>query len=434
MRLPLVTMDQPSALSPTDLADANDFIAFVSASPTPRHCVVEAVSRLEAAKFKPVAPTPGSNAAGFQARAGSLIAWRTSKKPGPVRVVTAHTDSPNLRIKPQPDTISAGVRQLGVEVYGGALVNSWLDRDLGLAGQVICRPSKKGRGKKSTDVVSHLIKIDRPVLRIPQLAIHLDREISTKGLLLNKQNHLKPMWGFVHDDGDEQDGLIQLLGQHLDVAATDILAFQLMTHDVVPPALGGWHDEFLASPRIDNQLSCWAGIQALINSDTPGTQVVALFDHEEVGSTSATGADSALLGNVLDALVVDPDPNSLCISADCAHATHPNYADRHDPDHQIVMNGGPVIKINANERYATTPIGHALFANACDQAEVPHQVFVSRTDMACGSTVGPITAARTGLDTVDVGAPQLAMHSIREMTGSADPAMFKAALAQALAG
>lgn len=426
-------MDTSSRLSPAHRAAATDFMDFVAASPTPLHCVAETVRRLEAAKFKAAAPTANTNSAGYQARAGSLIAWRTSKKAGPVRVVTAHTDSPNLRIKPRPDGISAGIRQLGVEVYGGALTNSWLDRDLGIAGQVVARAPKKGRRKRTNEIVSHLIKIDSPVLRIPQLAIHLDREINTKGLKLNKQTHLKPMWGFAGED-DEQTALVDLLAAHLALSPDDILSFQLMTHDVVPPAIGGWHDEWIASPRIDNQLSCWAGIQALIDVDAPGTQVVALFDHEEVGSTSATGADSALLGTVLDALTAGADEHSLCISADCAHATHPNFADRHDPDHQIAMNGGPVVKINANERYATTAMGHALFVNACDQAEVPHQVFVSRTDMACGSTVGPVTAARTGLDTVDVGAPQLAMHSIREMTGSADPGMFAAALTAALAG
>jgi len=432
-------------------------MSFVQASPSPRHCVAEAIRRLDDAKFKPVIPATGRKVAGYQARAGSLVAWRTSAKKGPVRVITAHTDSPNLRIKPQPDGVSAGARQLGVEVYGGALVNSWLDRDLGLSGQVLTRQVNKARANKGpatkgpapkaraheatgSGIVSHLVHIDRPVLRIPQLAIHLDREISTKGLNLNKQSHLKPLWGFVQESPgdnpdapcDERTALADLLAEHLGVLAPDILAFQLMTHDVVPPALGGWHDDFIASPRIDNQLSCWAGIEALIATDAPGTQVVALFDHEEVGSTSATGADSDLLARILDALVEAPADGSLCISADCAHATHPNYADKHDPDHQIAMNGGPVIKVNANERYATTPLGHALFANACEQALVPHQVFVSRTDMACGSTVGPVTAARTGLDTVDIGAPQLAMHSIREMTGSADPAMLRDALTAAL--
>lgn len=427
------SMDTRASLSPADRAAATDFMDFVAASPTPLHCVAEATRRLEAANFEAADPMAKTNAAGFRSRAGSLIAWRTSKKAGAVRVITAHTDSPNLRIKPRPDGVTAGARQLGVEVYGGALINSWLDRDLGLAGEVITKAPKTGRRKSTGEVVPHLMKIDRPVLRIPQLAIHLDREINTKGLKLNKQTDLKPIWGFAGDD-DEATALNDLLASYLDVAADDIVSFSLMTHDVVPPALGGWHDEWIASPRIDNQLSCWAGIQALIDCDAPGTQVVALFDHEEVGSTSATGADSMLLGNVLDALTAGADRNSLVISADCAHATHPNFADRHDPDHHIFMNGGPVIKVNANERYATTAMGHALFAKACDQADVPHQVFVSRTDMACGSTVGPVTAARTGLDTVDVGAPQLAMHSIREMTGSADPGMFKAALTTALAG
>jgi len=428
----LAVMTQPRRLSPADRKIARDFMAFVQASPTPHHCVAESMTRLEAAGFSASAPKPGKKSSGFQAREGSLVAWRTSSKKGPVRVVTAHTDSPNLRIKPQPDGVSAGTRQLGVEVYGGVLLNSWLDRDLGIAGQVIARAPKNG------GVVSHLVNIDRPVLRIPQLAIHLDREINTKGLQLNKQQHMAPMWGLAptSDDGDSDEAteLKQLMGSHLEIDPDDILSFQLMTHDVVPPAFGGWHDEFIASPRIDNQLSCWASLEALIEADGPGTQIVALFDHEEVGSTSATGADSALLADALDQLVAQPPEGSLCISADCAHATHPNYADRHEPDHHVALNGGPVIKVNANQRYATSPVGHALFADACNQADVPHQVFVTRTDMACGSTVGPVTAARTGLDTVDIGAPQLAMHSVREMTGSKDPSMLRSALCAAIVG
>lgn len=420
-------MSDTTALTSDQRRDADDFMAFVRASPTPRHCVAESVRRLEDAGF--VAAADAMPTKGFRARGGSLVAWHSGGA-GPTRVITAHTDSPNLRVKPQPDGVAAGANQLGVEVYGGALVNSWLDRDLGLAGQVICR--NPSGGSAGSGVVSRLVNIERPVLRIPQLAIHLDREINDKGLNLNKQTHLKPMWGFAGTDTDEATTLASLLGAELRVAAGDVLAYELMAYDVVPPTIGGWHDEFLASPRIDNQLSCWAALEALVAGQGAGTHVIALFDHEEVGSTSATGADSALLADVLDELTITADESSLCISADCAHATHPNYADRHDPEHQIAMNGGPVIKINANERYATTPLGHALFAQACDDAGVPHQIFVSRTDMACGSTVGPVTAARTGLETIDVGAPQLAMHSIREMTGSADPAMFKAALIAAL--
>lgn len=405
------------------LADANDLMAYIAASPTPRHAVAETARRLEAAGFGAPPPTAEAVEAGYRVRGGSIIAWRSAAAEGagdntPCRLITAHTDSPNLRIKPRPDTTSVGVRQLGVEVYGGALINSWLDRDLGLAGHVILR--------QGDDVTTRLVMIARPVMRIPQLAIHLDREINTKGLLLNKQTHMRPMWGL---EGDEESGLIDVLAQELDVAPSDVLAFELMAYDLAAPSLGGWHDEFIAAPRIDNQLSCWAATEALIAAtDATGPRVIALFDHEEVGSTSATGADSSLLSGFLDEFADAALDGALCISADCAHATHPNYADRHDADHQIALNGGPVIKVNANERYATTPMGHALFVDACKRAGVDHQVFVNRSDLACGSTVGPITAARTGIETVDVGAPQLAMHSARETTGSQDPHDLKRAL------
>ncbi len=397
-------MASPSAL--------DDMFGFISASPSPRHAVVESCRRLRDAGFQ--SSSAGSlPARGFRARGGSLLAWINAAKPGPVRVVTAHTDSPNLRIKPNPDSTSTGLRQFGVEVYGGALLNSWLDRDLGISGHVVVR--------HDAQIETRLLRIDRPVLRVPQLAIHLDRDISTKGLLLNRQQNLRPIWG-IENDSDE--GLADLLAAELDLDAGAILAYELMAHDTLSPARWGWHDEFFASPRIDNQLSCWAAVEALIGADTETPCVVALFDHEEVGSTSATGADSGLLLNLLAELTVDgaDHDRSLCISADCAHATHPNYVDRHDAEHQIALNGGPVIKVNANERYATTPLGHALFAEACTAVGSQHQIFVSRTDLACGSTVGPITAARTGLETVDVGIAQLAMHSARESAGAEDPA------------
>ena len=403
------------------LADAEDFMAFVTASPSPRHCVAESVRRLEAAGFVASSPYDDTVERGFAARAGSLLAWRRGN--ATARVITAHTDSPNLRVKPQPDTTAAGLHQLGVEIYGGVLLNSWLDRDLGLAGHAIVRAE--------TGMEIRLVSVDRPVLRVPQLAIHLDREINTKGLLLNKQQHLKPVWGL--SDGSDEITMNGLLAEELGIDPDAILAFELMTFDVTPPSLWGWRNEFIASPRIDNQLSCWAAVESLIDSEGDSTGVVALFDHEEVGSTSSTGADSGMLADALAGLVGShPTSDSLCVSADCAHATHPNYADRHDPDHQIALNGGPVVKVNANERYATTPLGHALFVDACERAGVAHQVFVNRSDLACGSTVGPVTAARTGLDTVDVGAPQLAMHSARETTGAQDPGLFRRALSQIL--
>lgn len=401
------------------LPDAQDLLAYISAAPTPRHVVAETVRRLEGAGFENAAPRAGNADdahSGYQARGGSLIAWSVDS-PGPCRVLTAHTDSPNLRIKPKPDTVSTGVRQVGVEVYGGVLLNSWLDRDLGVAGHVVLR--------EAGEVTTRLVKIDRPVMRIPQLAIHLDRDVNTKGLLLNQQQHLKPMWGLA---GDDEVALVDLLGSELSIGSAEILAFELMVHDLAAPSIGGWHDEFIAAPRIDNQLSCWAATEALIAAGGSGPKVIALFDHEEVGSTTATGADSALLSNFLNQLLESGRDGALCVSADGAHATHPNYSDLHDPEHQIALNGGPVVKVNANERYATTAMGHALFVEACSRAGVEHQVFVSRSDLACGSTVGPVTAARTGIDTVDVGAPQLAMHSARETTGSRDPHYLKRAL------
>ena len=226
--------------------DATDFMAFVAASPSPRHAVAESVRRLEAAGLAPAEPRSGADA-GYSVRGGSLLAWRNGGS-GSVRAITAHTDSPNLRIKPRPDATTAGISQFGVEVYRNALLNSWLDRDLGLAGHVVVRTG--------TDIETRLVTIDRPVVRIPQLAIHLDRDINTKGLLLNKQTHMAPMWGL---NGDEsgQLSLADLLGTELGVAPDAILAHQLMTFDLTPPALGGWNDEFIASPRIDSYHNVW---------------------------------------------------------------------------------------------------------------------------------------------------------------------------------
>ena len=312
-----------------ETADLQDFFDYVQASPSPRHAVAESVRRLSDAGFRAGDAGAGIDK-GFSVRGGALLAW-AGPVDAPARVIVAHTDSPNLRIKPKPDTSAAGYRQLGVEIYGGVLLNSWLDRDLGLAGHVVVRTDD--------GIETRLVNFDRPVLRIPQLAIHLDREISSKGLHLNRQQHLRPIWGLENED--EEAGLVALLAEHLDLDPTNVLAFQLMTHALAPPAAWGWHDEFAASPRIDNQLSCWAATRALAESDDDTLAVVALFDHEEVGSTSATGADSALLADALADLVGDGargSDASLCISADCAHATHPNYADRHDPEHTIALN------------------------------------------------------------------------------------------------
>ena len=424
---------------PAALDQARDLLGFIDASPSPFHAVAEAARRLDRAGFTEVDevdswPTaPGRH---YVIRGGSLVAWSgdagAAAAGAGFRVIGAHTDSPNLRVKPRPDTGSAGWRQLGVEVYGGVLLNSWLDRDLGLSGRVTVLDD----GRPAT----RLFRDDRSLLRVPQLAIHLDREINQTGLKLNPQVHLVPTWGLgpVHR-GEFTD----YLGERLSVDPGAISSWDVMAHDVSAGTIAGLEAEFVSSARLDNQLSCWAAVEAIgeappaANAGGP-VSVVALFDHEEIGSVSSSGADSDLLASTLERVTIAGGGDreaflraiaaSRCVSADGAHATHPNYAERHDPDHRIDLNGGPVIKHNANVRYATDAVTAAWFEAACRSVDVAVQHFVSRGDMACGSTIGPITAGRLGIPTVDVGVAQLAMHSIRELCGSADPARFRRAL------
>ncbi len=421
-----------------------DLVAFLAAAPSPFHAAAEAARRLEARGFIPLDPAQSWSDApdrSFVATGGSLVAWAAAaERPAqtPFRLIGAHTDSPNLRVKPRPDTGRAGWRQLGIEVYGGALVNSWLDRDLGLSGRVMVRAAARPEAR--------LLLANRPLLRVPQLAIHLDREVNAKGLLLNPQQHLTPVWGVGPPD---EGGFRQFLAQELDVAAADVLSWDVMAHDVTAPSVLGVDDELLASARLDNLCSCWAAVAALADAADHSLQgngasipAICLYDHEEIGSSSATGADGVLLRSVLERSVLARGgggddvhralAGSFCASADMAHATHPNYVERHEPDHLVAVNGGPVLKVNANQRYATNAETAAVFAEACDRAGVPMQHFVSRNDMPCGSTIGPITAARLGVATVDVGIAQLSMHSARELCGTADPPMFAAALTEFL--
>jgi aspartyl aminopeptidase len=412
--------------------DVQDLLAFIDASPSPFHACAEAAARLEQAGFEEVRevdPWPSGPGGRFLRRGGSLVAWATGPGHGPAspfRIVGAHTDSPNLRIKPLPDTGAAGFRQLGVEVYGGALLNSWLDRDLGLSGRVAVRGGAE-----------RLLRVDRPLLRVPQLAIHLDREISANGLKLNPQQHLVPVWGL----GDPEPGRFRAwVGEQLGVAGDDVLAWDLMAHDLAPSTLAGADQELVSAPRLDNLCSAWAGLVALLAVRDPGPiPVLVLFDHEEVGSTSERGAASTLLPHALERIAAGLGASredlfrslagSLCASADMAHATHPNYVDRHEPTHRIAIGGGPVLKVNANLRYATDGTTGAAFVLACEQAGVPYQRYAHRTDLPCGSTIGPITAAGLGIPTFDLGAPMLAMHSARELAGAADAVAYAQALA-----
>ena len=423
----MVAADTPS---PVDTQSAQELCDFIDASPSPFHVCETAAVMLEAGGFRRCdernsLPGVGSH---YVIRGGALVAWRAGEELSSFRLIGAHTDSPNLRVKPNPDVTRAGYQQLAVEVYGGPLLNSWLDRDLGLSGRVAVR------GASGIEI--RLLRIDEPLLRIPQLAIHLDREINEKGLLLNKQTHLSPFWAL----DSSATAFLDVISAAVASEPQDVLSWDVMVHPLEPSRIVGVRGEFVSAPRIDNQLSCWAGLSALLACPVrPGiAQVVVLFDHEEVGSTSERGADGAFLGSILERIATSCGlgraeyltavANSFCVSADCAHATNPNYADRHEPSHQILLNGGPVLKVNTNLRYATDAASAAVFAEACRSAGVPCQRFVNRTDLACGSTIGPLTAAMLSMPTVDVGAPQLAMHSARELCGSVDPGYLLAAL------
>ena len=420
-----------------------ELLPFIDASPSPFHACATAAAQLEAAGFVELDEAeawPSGPGRHLIRRGGSLVAWATDVHHTPTdgfRIIGAHTDSPNLRIKPQPDAGHLGYRQLAVEVYGGALLNSWLDRDLGLSGRVVVRGG--------TGAEERLLRIDRPLLRVAQLAIHLDRDIGERGLLLNPQQHLSPIWGL----GDPTPGgFASLLAAELAVDAGAILAWDLMAHDLAPATLAGADSELISAPRLDNLCSAWAGLEALLavtgDGVAPGPiPVLVLFDHEEIGSASERGAASVLLPTVVERIgaglggtrddLFRALAGSVCCSADMAHATHPNYADRHEPNHKIRLNGGPVLKVNSNLRYATDGASAAAFVLACEQAGVPHQRYAHRSDMPCGSTIGPITAARLGIPTFDMGAPQLAMHSARELCGADDPAHYTAAMAAFLA-
>lgn len=438
-------LEEPAGSAPIHdgLHAARRMAAFIDAAPSPFHACVEAATRLEGAGFQQLMEVdawPAEAGSYYIRRGGSLVAWIVgahNRSTDGFRLIGAHTDSPNLRVKPHADAGRVGYRQLAVEVYGGALLNSWLDRDLGLSGRVVVRGADGPEER--------LLLADRALLRVPQLAIHLDREIVSDGLKLNAQQHLSPVWGLGEPT---PGGFAAFVAKELDVAADAIVAWDLMAHDLTPSAIIGVDEELVSAPRLDNLCSSWAGVEALIAATSGDVElaqipVLVLFDHEEVGSTSDRGADSALLPALTERIVLGLGggreevlralAGSICCSADNAHAAHPNYPDRHEPGHLIELNKGPVLKVNANVRYATDAASAAVFLEACEQAGVPHQRYSHRSDLPCGSTIGPITASRLGIRTVDVGAPQLAMHSARELCGSADPAHYTAAMAAFLA-
>jgi len=336
-----------------------------------------------------------------------------------IRMVGAHTDSPCLKVKPQPELASHSYWQLGVEVYGGVLLSPWFDRDLSLAGRVTY--------KQNQQLHSCLIDFKQAIATIPSLAIHLNREANT-GWAINAQTELPPILAQL--SGAESKDFRALLTEQLQrehgISDVDVLDYELCFYDSQPAAVIGLNQDFIAGARLDNLLSCYAGLQALLNSDDQHTQVLVCTDHEEVGSNSSCGADGPFLEQVLRRIFISEEDfvrcvqNSLLISADNAHGIHPNYADKHDGNHGPLLNQGPVIKVNANQRYATNSETSSFFKLVCQQADVPVQSFVTRSDMGCGSTIGPITAGQLGIQTIDIGVPTFAMHSIRELAGSKD--------------
>ncbi|GAA2201467.1 M18 family aminopeptidase [Sinomonas flava] len=411
---------------------AQDLGRFVMASPSSFHAAAEGARRLAEAGFELLSETeewPSAPGAYAVVRDGALIAWTVpdgARPTTPFRILGAHTDSPTFKLKPKPTTGRLGWLQAGVEVYGGPLLNSWLDRELRLAGRLVTH-----------DGAQHLVATG-PLARFPQLAIHLDRAVND-GLKLGKQQHMNPVWGL--GDPSTTD-LLALLAEQAGVDPAEVGGYDIVLADTQEPAVFGADGGFFASGRLDNLSSVHAGLAALLDqhanpvversaAESKPIAVLAAFDHEEVGSASRSGAAGPFLEDVLgrigDGLGASATERrrafaaSWHLSADAGHAVHPNYSERHDPANHPLLNGGPLLKINANQRYATDGPGAALWARLCGEAEVPYQEFVSNNDVPCGSTIGPITATRLGIRTVDVGIPLLSMHSARELAGVQDP-------------
>lgn len=409
-------------------------LSFLQASPTPFHAVEQMTKKLDENGFQQLLESDawgmntGSNQTGkfyVTRNDSSIIAFVLGSDPVEhgFRMIGAHTDSPCLKVKPNPELTNKGYLQLGVEVYGGVLLNPWFDRDLSLAGRV-------NYVTTNGEVGSALVDFEQAIATIPSLAIHLDRE-ANEMRAINKQTDIPPIL-MKMPEGSEQkpdfrDILLRLLlKQKPELKVEKVLDYELSFYDVQAPAVIGLHQDFVASARLDNLLSCYTGLMALLKADSKQNCLLVCNDHEEVGSMSAAGAQGPFLSSVLQRQCAISEDfvrsmnQSMLISVDNAHGIHPNYADKHDNNHGPVLNQGPVIKMNANQRYASNSETSAAFRYICEEADVPVQSFVVRSDMSCGSTVGPITASEIGVRTIDVGVPTFAMHSIRELAGRWD--------------
>ncbi|KAJ4466489.1 aspartyl aminopeptidase [Lentinula aciculospora] len=441
-------------LSSTVPEAANRLLSFVNASPTPFHAVQTTVQRLEKVGFNKLkeseswdkAVKPGGKYF-FTRNQSTIVAFTTPqnwKQGAGLSIVATHIDSPNLRIRPVSKRAKAGYLQVGIETYGGGIWHSWLDRDLSVAGRVIT-------STKSGEFKSRLIKVDRPILRIPSLAIHLDRNVN-ESLKFNQETEFVPILGLISEQlnaaseslksntkdvqassiaDNHHSALLSLLASELSVAPDDIHDFELQLYDTQPSQLGGIANEFIFSPRMDNQFSSFCAVDALVGSISStssfagNVNCIALFNHEEVGSISSTGAESNIIPSLLSRLSPTPDllaqsiASSFLVSCDMGHAVHPNYTNKHEENHQPRINGGVVIKTNAKQRYTSDAVGSFLVKKLIEKKGGKVQEYEARNDMPCGSTVGP-SLSTMGLRVVDVGCPMLSMHSIRETAGTSD--------------
>lgn len=425
-------------------AHAEDFADFIVKSPSSYHAAAEIARHLLAQGFTQLdesAVFPATPGGYFFMRDGAVMAWFipenaqfSALQTSGFRVLGCHTDSPGLKLKPTGSSVSPdGWGQIEVEIYGGTLLNSWLDREIGFAGRLVDSAGK-----------THLVETG-PVARVPQLAIHLDRSVNAEGVKLNPQTHMHPIWTFVHQ-GEYAPCILDHLAALVGLKdASEISGFDVISYPTEAPAMFGLHREFFASGRQDNLSSVHAGLTALenfSNSDAANQAldiaILAAFDHEEVGSSTRSGASGPILESLLRRLAAAFGADeqgyqrmldaSSCISADAGHFLHPNYAGNHDPFAHPVPGSGPMLKVNANQRYATDAVGTSLWNRVCKAAGIKHQVFVSNNAMPCGSTIGPLTATRLGITTVDVGLGLLSMHSARELSYVADHALLRDAV------
>lgn len=438
-------MNTINASSPIVENQGQALLDFIDASPSPWHAVETVSQQLLAQGYQQLFETQVWQFAPlgkyFVVRGGaSIIAFSLGSQPlveTGFRLIGAHTDSPGLRLKPQAAFGSSGLIRIGVEVYGGPILATFADRDLSIAGRVMV--------KNGTDIQTHLIKFEQALMRLPNLAIHMNREVNDKGLKFHKQDELPLIFGETEDGIEADQQFMQQIADALKVNIADILTWELNVYDTQKGSFWGANQEFIANSQLDNLASCHAALSALLaNNNSATTNIIALFDHEEVGSESATGASGSFLNDVINRIAAHDNlaaadklralAQSFFISADMAHAYHPNFSGSYDAHHHVLVNKGVVIKSNCNHRYASNADTTARFMQICNQANVPYQQYVHRTDLGCGSTIGPIIAAQLGVATVDVGCPMWAMHSIRESAGVLDHHYMICALTQVFNG